>query len=588
MKGCIRKTLTFAVLALFAGRILAVPPEKVWREVTMADGSKAKVMMIGDEWAHCLVTADGRAVDELDDGSYVYVDKDSVMAVVRQKKLRRSQVMRRGGSRRSSSAKGRGAAALESSDIADNYECFRGKRRGIVILAEFPDRAFLSEGSGPEAYYTRMLNEEGFGDDSNMGSVHDYFTDMSGGLFDLTFDVYGPVTLSRKSSYYGGSDGSELAGEFITESVELADATYDIDWTQYDWDGDGYVEEVFVLYAGYGQATGGGTKTLWPHMATLSDMKLVGNDIPGPLTFDGVKVDVYACANELYGGRGSRRMGIGVFCHEFSHCMGLPDMYDTGYSDNRGMGDWDLMDSGNYNGTTGTCPAPWTPWERHYAGWLEYTVLRENDSVKGLKPLLEEAKAYVIYNDGNPDEYYTLHNVGGSKWDSALPESGLLITHVDYDEYLFLNNIVNTTGRVTLLDRTVVYNDHERMAPFSRRFGFTYYETYPFKYGTLCVDSLTDYSNPRASVWNTNTDGSLLMHKPLYDIACDAKTGYVSFNYMPGATATAVRDAVVESGGGSMEIFDMTGKYVGDSGAGLPPGVYIRRDGHESKKIFVR
>ncbi len=580
--------MAFAVLALVACNVFAIPPEKVWREVVMTDGSRIRVMMIGDEWAHCLVTDDGRAVVELDDGSYVYINKDSVMAEMRNRAALRSQVMvRTGGSRRSSAAR-MGRADLESSDIADNYECFRGKRRGIVILAEFPDREFFSVDTNPNTYYTRMLNEEGFSDDSNRGSVHDYFTDMSSGLFDLTFDVYGPVTVSKASAYYGGNDGTEWAGELITDAIEQADGAYDIDWTQYDWDGDGYVEEVFVLYAGYGQATGGGKDTLWPHMATLSGMKSMGNDIAGPLTLDGVTVNVYACANELYGKRGWQRMGIGSFCHEFSHCMGLPDMYDTDYGGNRGMDYWDLMDKGSYNEVNGGCPAPWTPWERHFAGWLEYTVLKENDSVKNLKPLLDEAKAYVIYNDGNPDEYYTLHNVGSSRWDSSLPGSGLFITHVDYDETLFFDNIVNTTGRVQLSDGSEVINPHERMTPVGTRFGWTYHETYPINYGVMCIDSLTDYSSPAASVWNKNTDGSLFMHKPLYDIACDAATGYVSFNYMPKATSTAILDAVVESGGSSVEIFDMTGKYVGGDEAGLRPGIYIRRNGHMTDKILIR
>ncbi len=589
MNGCIRKTLTFVILALVASLVFAIPPEKVWREVVMADGSKVKVMMVGNEWAHCLVTDDGRAVDELDDGSYVYINKDSVMAEIRQLTLQRSQSMMRKCGIQRSSVQSMRKVAMESSDISEDCEYFRGERRGIVILAEFPDRAFLSDDSDPNAYFTCMLNQEGFGDNSNQGSVHDYFSDMSGGLFDLTFDVYGPVTVSKKSTYYGGKDGTANAGEFVSEAVKLANKAYDINWNMYDWNGDGQIEEVFVLYAGYGQATGGGSNTLWPHMATLSEMRMMGNDIRGALTFDGIIVDVYACSNELYGKSGTQRMGIGAFCHEFSHCMGLPDMYDTEYGGNRGMNDWDLMDQGTYNGTRcGSCPAPWTPWERHYAGWLEYTVLQENDSVKDLKPLLDEAKAYVIYNDGNSNEYYTLHNVGTSKWDASLPSSGLFVTHVDYDEDLFYNNIVNTTGRVQLSDGSMVNNDHERMTPVGTRFGWTYYETYPINYGVLCVDSLTDNSSPVASVWNQNADGSLFMHKPLYDITCDATTGYVSFNYMPKATATAIRNMIIESGDSTAAIFDMTGKYVSDDEAELRPGIYIRQDGHTTEKILIR
>ncbi len=593
-----KRILIIAISVLFVGSVMAIPPEKVWREVTMADGSKAKVMLVGDEWAHYLMTDDGRVVDGLSDGSYVYVDKDSLLAEIARRKtvhsLQRKQMQQVRMARRAT--RGVSMAAQEETDISPNRAIYRGSKKGIVILVEFPDKTFSSTSSEPTTYYTNMLNQNGFGDDFCPGSVHDYFHDMSTGMFDLTFDVYGPVTVSKNSTYYGGSRlskssdlyGIQHAGEFICEAVKLANSSYDIDWTKYDWDKDGEIEEVFVMYAGYGSATGGSGGTLWPHMSHLDYQKQYYNDGPGTMKYDGVEINVYACGNELYGGSGSRKMGLGVFCHEFSHCMGLPDMYDTGEDDNRGMDTWDLMDYGSYNGVNGSCPAPWTPWERHFAGWLDYTELQENDSVTDFRPLLDEAKAYVIYNDNNRNEYYTLHNIGVGRWDAGLSSSGLFITHVDYDEDFFQNNIVNTTGSWETTDGGTMTNDHERMSPVGRRFGWDYYETYPMHYGTVLIDSLTDNSNPAASLWNANTDGSLLMHKPVYDIAYDSTTGYVSFNYMPKANASGIEDILTDADGSSTEMYDITGMKVSADESVLRPGIYIVRNGQTSKKILIK
>ena len=583
---------------MFAGMAIAIPPEKVWHEVLMADGSKARVMLVGDEWAHYLMTDDGRVVDGLPDGSYVYVDKDSLLAEIARHKSIHAQRFKQIQQERTARHTTRGVSLTtqEETDISPDYEIFRGSKKGIVILVDFPDKTFSSSSSETAAYYTNMLNQIGFSDASCPGSVHDYFYDMSTGLFDLTFDVYGPVTMSKQSTYYGGSRlskssalyGIEHAGEFICEAVKLANSSYDIDWTRYDWDKDGEIEEVFVMYAGYGSATGGSGGTLWPHMSYLDYQKTYYKDGSGTLTYDGVAINVYACGNELYGGSGSIKMGHGVFCHEFSHCMGLPDMYDTGSDGNRGMDSWDLMDYGSYNGVHGSCPAPWTPWERHYAGWLDYTELQENDSVTSFKPLLDEAKAYVIYNDNNKNEYYTLHNIGAYKWDAGLSSCGLFITHVDYDEEFFRNNIVNTTGSCETADGKTLNNDHERMAPVGRRFGWEYYETYPMRHGTTLIDSLTDNSNPAAELWNVNTDSSLLMHKPLYDITCDSVSGNVSFNYMPKANTAGIEDVLIETIGRNDEWYDITGMKVCCDESATPSGIYIVRNGQNRKKVLIK
>ena len=175
----------------------------------------------------------------------------------------------------------------------------------------------------------------------------DYYHDQSYGKFNLVFDVVGPVNLDKSFVYYGRNFGEDdlNAPEMIIECCQAVDD--EVDFSEYDWDGDGVVEEVFVLYAGYGEATSGGANTIWPHMWSLSDASNYNNNVPKEFILDGVFIDIYACSNELYSYAGTTEMGLGVICHEFSHCLGFPDLYDTSYGGNFGMDDWDILDGGS-------------------------------------------------------------------------------------------------------------------------------------------------------------------------------------------------------------------------------------------------
>ena len=318
--------------------------------------------------------------------------------------------------------------------------------------------------------FNKFASTHGFSQCGAPGSASDYFNDMSRGQFKLVFDVIGPVKVSKASTYYGGPSvyfgGTDHVGEFIAEAVTKADSLYKPDWSRYDWDGDGELEQVFVLYAGYGQATGGDTGLLWPCKWTLDEAK-VNDDGPGGFSLGGTYINTFACGNELYGNSGKTYMGMGVFCHEFSHCLGLPDMYDTAYGATPTMGNWDLMAHGSYNGPQGIgwCPAGWTSYERAQAGWLDVKELQPGGSVRGMTSLDEGGEAYAIYNDDQRNEYYLLENHKHVGWDAYTPEQGLLIVHIDYDSTLFANNIVNTTGTFTTAEGYDgnFTNDHARM-----------------------------------------------------------------------------------------------------------------------------
>lgn len=615
-----KRILISAVLSLCAAMTFAIPAKKSWKVVSQSDGTTIKVSQAGDEHLHYYITEDNVPIYKAADNRYCYLTIESG-------KLHNSGVLAHESAARSAkelqvmntihdlapiarqmAAKKRSAAKRcvrpDRLPSKDDISVFKGSKKALVILAAFSDKSFSKGDDAIVKFYDEVLNQEGYSQNGAAGSVHDYFKDMSRGEFDLTFDIVGPVKVSKSATYYGGPSpimgGTDHIGEFITEAIKKADEKCDIDWKKYDWDDDGEVEQVFVLYAGYGQATGGPTGTIWPNAWTL-DEALQNSDGNGGFSIDGVFINQYACSNELYLDSGTVPMGLGVFCHEFSHCMGLPDMYDTNYGSTPTMGDWDLLAGGSYNGPQGIgwCPAGWTSYERAYAGWLELTELKAGDIIRGMTSLEEaDGKAYVIYNDNHKDEYYLLENHKGMGWDKYTPENGLLIIHVDYDKDLFDNNIVNSKGEFTPAEGYDRYftNDHPRMAPFSRVRSIqndTYFYTYPMDAPRGVVDSLTDTSKPAAELYNALADGSKLMGKPVYNIEKD-DDGNISFTFMTKEKETdAIQDiAMAEDTTGDDTVYDITGKKAGRIGdiknGSLKAGIYIIGGKRLQKKVLMK
>ena len=615
-----KRILISAVLSLCAAMTFAIPAKKSWKVVSQSDGTTIKVSQAGDEHLHYYITEDNVPLYKAADNRYCYLTIESG-------KLHNSGVLAHESAARSAkelqvmntihdlapiarqmAAKKRSAAKRcvrpDRLPSKDDISVFKGSKKALVILAAFSDKSFSKGDDAIVKFYDEVLNQEGYSQNGAAGSVHDYFKDMSRGEFDLTFDIVGPVKVSKSATYYGGPSpimgGTDHIGEFITEAIKKADEKCDIDWKKYDWDDDGEVEQVFVLYAGYGQATGGPTGTIWPNAWTL-DEALQNSDGNGGFSIDGVFINQYACSNELYLDSGTVPMGLGVFCHEFSHCMGLPDMYDTNYGSTPTMGDWDLLAGGSYNGPHGIgwCPAGWTSYERAYAGWLELTELKAGDIIKGMTSLEEaDGKAYVIYNDNHKDEYYLLENHKGMGWDKYTPENGLLIIHVDYDKDLFDNNIVNSKGEFTPAEGYDRYftNDHPRMAPFSRVRSIqndTYFYTHPMDAPRGVVDSLTDTSKPAAELYNALADGSKLMGKPVYNIEKD-DDGNISFTFMTKEKETdAIQDiAMAEDTTGDDTVYDITGKKAGRIGdiknGSLKAGIYIIGGKRLQKKVLLK
>lgn len=480
--------LTMSMLAASA-MIWAVPAKRgIWKTVKLSNGTEVRVELRGDEYCSFWQSENGTKYVRQSDAEY-FVEAD--MALLDKQAV-----------------SGRSKAPLRSPQkvsIGDNnHPAFVGNKKGLIILVNFKDQKFLP--THDASYYSHLANDLNFSSsDGHRGSIRDYFLAQSEGQFDLTFDVVGPIELQYNMVYYGGHStwgGSDKnAAAMIAEAVRGAAAQLG-SMEAYDWFDDGAVDQVFVLYAGYGEATGGGDNTIWPHRSSINTINVGGKS-----------VSVYACSNEL--NTDDTPCGIGTFCHEFSHCLGLPDLYDTAYTGNYGMGTWDIMNSGCYNGG-GYRPCGYSGYERNFCGWRTPKYLTEDTRVENLKGLSEGGDYYVIKNDIYENEYYILENRTQEGWDSDLYGSGLIITHIDYSKDLWEWNMVNTT-----VDNGWVKNDHERYALFlaDNNTNENYVadiagDAYPYKTN----NALADYTVPAAILYHANKIGSKFMNKPVTNI----------------------------------------------------------------------
>ncbi|MBR1414573.1 MAG: M6 family metalloprotease domain-containing protein [Prevotella sp.] len=310
-----------------------------------------------------------------------------------------------------------------------------GNVRGLVLLVEFSDVHF-QENYTLEVFQG-LLNGEGYSQHGAQGSARDYFVSQSIGKFTPQFDVVGPIRLTQPMDYYGADDeyGTDAhAGIMVQEACQQAHQEQGVDFSQYDYNADGLVDFVYIVYAGYGQNYGAPANTVWPHTASLPDWGI-------SLQLDGKTVSRYACGCELKYTQGTQLEGIGTFCHEFGHVLGLPDFYDTRHSNSMRLGVWDIMDQGCYNNESRT-PCAYSAFERYSLGWLDLTELNEPADRVELPELTQNNVAYRI-STSRPDEYFILENRQQVGWDAALPARGMLISHVDYDQAVWDANTVN-------------------------------------------------------------------------------------------------------------------------------------------------
>ncbi len=585
-----KKIIAMLSLALAASTTFAVPAKQAKKTLTLADGTQVVATQMGDEYMNWWQADNGMRYVESQDKEGVYEAANmDVMAAHAQ--MRRAIIGEKRAKRLNSVVKPVNmsfSSGQQRVQIGDEHITYTGKKKGIIILVQFPNQKF--ETGHDNAYYKMVANEKGLThEDGYVGSVTDYFLSQSNGQFELDFDIAGPYTLSHTSSYYGKNDGANIdtkVGYMIQEGCDAAVAD-GFNFNDYDWDGDGYADQVFVLYAGLGEASGGDAKTVWPHEYQIR-YTCVGKVLNYTAEGKG-KVDTYACANEMErvinNATGTytnelKLAGIGTICHEFSHCLGFADMYDTSSNGgNYGMGFYDVMSAGSYNGG-GFTPCNYTAYERIYAGWTEPIVLDEPATIKAMQSSEDYGRPFILYNDKHPDEFYTLENRQKKGWDAELYGSGLMITHVDYDQTKWGINQVNASA-----------SDHQRCTIFhaDNDADGTVLESikndlYPYMSGSVPLnDELTDDSRPAAKLYNKNADGTKYMGKPITAIKKNVN-GTISFDVMGGnednildntTSETAIKDIKADTRKADNRVYSIDGRYLGDDINALGKGLYI-------------
>lgn len=470
-----RIILAAAVSVFMALDMAAIPTE---REIllTQPDGSTFTAFLKGDEYGHILKTSDGCAVVKDDNGYYCYAWFDSMGlryssgyaygdpdapadAVTASRQIPYGQITAAASARKREVPRDTREPLLKRVMRAKGRTKADGpvRKHGIVILAQFKDEAFTRTKQEFEA----MLTEEGYSVNGATGSAVDYFNDQFKGKYEFDFTVSDIVTLPKNRAYYGKNDpsGQDLrAAEMIKDACNQADGT--VDFSIFDDDMDGEVDNVFVFYAGGDEAENGDGDCIWSHAWYVKD----GADID--LTLDGKRINRYACTSELtLVSWGQYEIAtIGTFCHEYSHTFGLPDFYDTDYEgEGRFMSAslWSstsLMDAGNAN-NRGNTPPYYNAIEREYLELSEPEILQEGEYI--LEPISESGR-YLKMETATEGEYFLFECRSGKGWDAYInggtrPASGLLIYHIDKSGRMIYSD---TEGMdISAADRWELYNE---------------------------------------------------------------------------------------------------------------------------------
>lgn len=450
---------------------------------------------------------------------------------------------------------------------------YKGTRHQLVVLAAFKDRKFKGDENETMQQWDKIFNAQNLSEKPFYGSIRDYFYAQSYGQFDVIFDLQYVQLNDSCKKYRSTKDEDENSQYLVDDALDVL-LTRDIDWSLYDWNGDGYINQLLFVFAGKGSSYGsfgGGYNTIWPHQWRLNEHYDLTTDDPidyrdaRPVEWGGKTyiVDVYCAVQEL--GFDNSYSSFGTICHEYTHCFGFPDFYD--YS-TKYVGYWDLMDYGNNTGN-GFCPTSYSAHERWLMQWLTPVELKEPETITGMPPLSEEGKAYLIRNDDYPNEYYIVENRQPTSFDAKLPGAGVVVFHIDFDESLW-TSYVNAPNNDYVQHYVLFHANNKMTVTTGNQSGWAY----PYQGN----NSLTDTSRPKAELWHARSDNTLLMSKPLTNIAVDS-VGLASFDFMkdPSAIQTVERSADKVQ-----RWFDLQGRQL--QNRPLRKGLYIMED----RKVVIR
>ena len=571
-----KKNLILLLMCLCGGLIAqAMPARPGWHTISQSDGSTLQVQAVGNAFNNAILTRDGLTVARGQDGDFYYFSSATGLTTVRAHEANQRSAsetafinVQRGSltmqytsykMQREKGKLGVGGSNAESSVPAI------GQRRIPIILVEFQDKKFNN--TRQDIIDAMLTGNE---------SVGQYFRDQSNGLYKPDFEVYGIYTLSQNRQYYGGHQGSNndrMLGAFVTEAVQLA-AADGVSFKPYDTNNDDYCDVVIVIYAGVGEAQASWVypESIWPcnwDLGSAYYYNMGGTGAFRPNQGDPY-VNNFAVFNELYGSddNGTTIDGIGTFTHEFGHCLGLPDFYDTGNGNHYGMGDWDIMCMGCYN-NDGFTPPGYSAYEKVFMGWIEY--ITPQPGTYYTLPVFNQKnastdKALCITSNLNSNEFFIVENRKKQGWDRYAPGEGIMITHVIYNAERWWGNTPNN-------------ENIQLMSLMNADNSWSYYDESTDLWPQSGKTEFTDTSSPAAKL-HMNARGGIVnnagyLGKPVTDMVIN-QDGTASFWFMrDSATNPTISVSTAEIDCGDVMMTTSTEKTLKVYGAALTGDVTL-------------
>lgn len=580
-------SITFALMGIVSG--FAAKAYSGIVTVTQSDGTELNVRIYGDEHFNWLTTEDGVLLVKEGNNYYIaettsygtlkatsYIAHNAnkrVPAEIKAIKKQDLSCFRSYAIQKASPAK-----AMGTGNSGVKYFPHSGSPKALVILVEFSDTPFQSgekaknvfehflkgktEDALPDGYeaYTGSYAKANL---RNNGSVSDYFYVMSQGTYTPQFDVVGPYKLNQPSLYYGKGENDNTQA-LVSDACKAADG--DVDFSEYDADGDGMVDLVYIIYAGYPASMSGNPNDIWPKSGT-----------GGFGTYDGKKVSRFGIHAELNFGlelnqkNGFLLSGIGLFCHEFSHTLGLPDLYptvDASKVDNQNPEMWDLMDGGEYTYNGGYCPTPYSPWEMDAMGWATPIELSDEKQTVTLKSYGKERVAYKIKGENN--EYLLLQNIQIGGWWTGVAlvyKTGMLVWRIDYnnEDVNLFDNPNNTLDKPKVM---IVPADGYVISDYNHGDGKQWTDDqYKESLQGDPFPGATNKTELLSVVLNNST-----LEKPIYNIKEENEV--ITFDYLDNISAIQL-PSVEETDMTTKQIFSLDGRYLGNDASKLTKGIYI-------------
>ncbi len=522
--------VAFAASALAATAVAPYPGPVTY---TQPDGSPLDVIIEGNEHGQIYRLANsGKAM--LPDAEGRLQDASSAQVMQVEQTIAKAEA--------------KASAASRGVGLHTAYVGHSGSPNVCVILVQFSDVKFAV--SDPKTYFSNWLNQEGFSADGNIGSVRDYFKAQSSGKFTPNFEVYGPVTLGSKRSSYASTSS---AYKMVHEACASLDSQ--VDFSRYDADGDGKVDNVYVIFAGQG-SNYGGSNAPWPHNSECPTGLTTKKSVDGKLLYH------YACTCEQ-GYTAGQPDGIGTFIHEFGHTLGFPDFYNTNQNGNDTPYFWSVMDRGNYIGY-GKTPIGYSAYERHAMDWLNYTELTDPAKVN-LRPMAEYNFAVTI-ETGRSGDFYILENRPATGWDRGIYGGGMLIWHIDASDQSALTGTPNNDSSHLRVKLVRADNNDSTDSNWG--------DAWP---GSSNNTSFTSSSTPRMERWNASTgSATTAVDKPVTNIT--NTNNLVTFDFRggsstnivdPDATTSTCTISVSATSGGSATINNSVTTLTAESGTSV-------------------